>query len=80
MKTGLANICNFSQLPLSNSLFTVLVAYVFFLCVLVLWLGICVEMDVDRITILPPALPIFFVPNRNSLFNTSDSYLKSVCA
>ena len=28
---------------------------------LVLWLGICVEVDVDRITILPP-LPIFSLP------------------
>ena len=24
---------------------------------LVLWLGICAEVDVDRITILPPSLP-----------------------
>ena len=60
MKTGLANNF-FSQLPLSNSLFTVLFAYVVFFW-LVLWLGICVEVDVDRITILPPTppLPIFF--------------------
>ena len=45
---------------------------------LVLWLGICVEVDVDRINILtpPPFLPIFFVPTHNPLFNTSDSYLK----
>ena len=28
----------------------------------------------------PPAPPIFFVPTHNSLFNTSDSYLKSVRA
>ena len=27
---------------------------------LVLWLGICAEVDVDRITILPPPFPIFF--------------------
>ena len=50
---------------------------------LVLWLGICVEVDVDRITILPPLPPSqcsFFVPTRNSLFNTSDSCLKSVRA
>ena len=33
-------------------MFTVLLAYVFFFS-LVLWLGICVEVDVDRITILP---------------------------
>ena len=31
-------------------MFTVLLAYVVFFW-LVLWLGICVEMDVDRITI-----------------------------
>ena len=41
---------------------------------LVLWLGICVEVDVDRITILPP-LPIFF-PTHNFFVNASDSYLK----
>ena len=51
MKTGLLkHFGNFSQLPLSNSLFTVSFAYVVFL--LVLWLGICVEVDEDRITIL----------------------------
>ena len=61
----------FSQLPLSNSLFTLLFAYVVFFW-LVLWFGICVEVDVDRITILPP-FPIFF-PTHNSFFNTSDSY------
>ena len=48
----------------------------------VLWLGICVEVDVDRITIFPPtSVPpslFCFVPTHNSLFNTSDSYLKSV--
>ena len=48
-----------------------LFAYVVFFW-LVLWLGICVEVDVDRINILPP-LPIFF-PTHNSFFNTSDSY------
>ena len=37
-------------------MFTVLLAYVcFFLPVF--WLGICVEVDVDRITILPPLPP-----------------------
>ena len=63
---------------MSYNLFTVLFAYVF---LLVLWLGICVEVDVDRITILPPPspLPIFFLTH-NFLFNTSDSYLKSVRA
>ena len=69
---------------MSYNLFTVLFAYVF---LLVLWLGICVEVDVDRITIFPPPSPppssfppIFFGPTHNSLFNTSDSYLKSVRA
>ena len=36
-----------------NSLFTVLFAYVVFL--LVLWLGICVEVDVAKTIILPPS-------------------------
>ena len=40
---------------------------------LFLWLGICVEVDVDRITILPPT-PLIFFPTQNSFFNTSDSY------
>ena len=79
MKTWLANIfCNFSQLPLSNSLFTVFFAYVVFFW-LVLWLGICVKVDIDRITILTPLPPYFFLTH-NSLFNTSGSYLKSVRA
>ena len=37
-------------------MFTVLLAYVFFFLP-VFWLGICVEVDVDRITILPPLPP-----------------------
>ena len=45
---------------------------------LVLWLGIYVEVDVDRIIILPSPppslLPYFLVPTHNSLLNTSDSY------
>ena len=48
---------------------------------LVFWLGICVEVDVDIIstTLLPhPHCPYVFIPTHNSLFNTSDSYLKSV--
>ena len=61
----------FLNFSFSNSLFAVLFAYVVFFW-LVLWFGICVEVDVDRITILPP-LPIFFATN-NSFFNTSDSY------
>ena len=50
----------FSQLPLSNSLFTVLFAYgVFFW--LVLWLGICVEVDVNGIpNLLPPPPSLLF--------------------
>ena len=67
----------FLNFSFSNSLFTVLFAYVVFFW-LVLWFGICVEVDVDRITILPP-FPIFF-PTNNSFFNTSDSYLKSARA
>ena len=49
---------------------------------LVLWLGICVEVDVGRITVFPPLPPsqFLFVPIHNSLFNTSDSYLKPVRA
>ena len=44
---------------------------IFFLSVL--WLGICVEVDVYRITTLPPPpFPIFFLTH-NSFFNTSDS-------
>ena len=47
-------------------MFTVLFAYVVFFG-LVLWLGICVEVDVDRITILPPPprpsfRPFFLLP------------------
>ena len=48
--------------------------------------GFWVEVDVDKITILPSALPshlpslFCFFPAHNSLFNTSDSYLKSVRA
>ena len=39
----------------------------------VLWLGICVEVGIGRITTLSP-------PTHNSLFNTRDSYLKSLRA
>ena len=51
---------------------------VLFFFLLVLWLGICVEVDVERIAILAP--PPYFFPTHNSLFNTSDSYLQSVRA
>ena len=55
------------------------------LFLLVLWLVICVEVHVDGIIILPrplpPSLPhYFFVFTHSSLFNTTDSYLKSVHA
>ena len=36
-----------------------LFAYVVFFLLLVLWLGICVEVDVDRINILPSPPPYF---------------------
>ena len=61
-------------------MFTVWFAYVVSFFLLVLWLEICVEVDVDRITTSPPLpLPIFF-PTHNSFSNTSDSYLKSARA
>ena len=41
--------------------FTVLFAYVVLFFWLVLWLGIYVEVDVDRITILPPPPPSPFL-------------------
>ena len=83
-------LCNFSQLLLSSiSLFTVLrtadfgfFVFVFFFFA-AFWLGICVEMDVDIITTpSPPILPrsYVFALTHNSLFNTSDSYSKSVHA
>ena len=68
----------FSQLPLSNSLFTLLFAYVVFFW-LVLWFGICVEVDVDRITILPP-FPIFSLPTILSLTQVTVISLKSAGA
>ena len=68
-KPGQQTFCNFSQLPLSNSLFTVLFAY--FVC-----FACFVVRDLCRhgcrqnyyFTSPPP-------PPHNSLFNTSDSYL-----
>ena len=55
-------------------------SFCLFVCFLrVLWLVISVEVDVDRITILPLPPPDFLsLPN--SFFNTSDSYLKSARA
>ena len=82
-KPGRQTFYNFSQLPLSNSLtYVYCVACLCRFFLLVLWLGICVEVNVDRITILPPPpprLPIFF-PTHNFFFKTSDSYLKSARA
>ena len=43
------------------------------------WLGICVEVDVDMITPTPPCSYVFALTH-NCLFNTSDSYSKSVHA
>ena len=55
----------------------------FFVFLLVFWLGICVEVELDKVTILsPPPRPrlrIFSLPIILSL-NTSDSYLKSARA
>ena len=63
-------------------MFTVLLAYVcFFLPVF--WLGICVEVDVDRITILPPPAPppyFFSLPTILSLTQVTVSSLKSAGA
>ena len=69
-----------------------------YLFLFILWLGICVDVAVDRISRLsinhplppPPFTPslcsfclfvlFLFHPTHSSLFNTSDSYLKSVRA
>ena len=62
MKTRFANFCNFSQLPLSNSLFTVLFAYVFFFAWFVvrdLWRSGCRQ---NYYLAPPPPLPIFSSP------------------
>ena len=56
-------------------MFTVLLAYAAFFFAFFVARD-CVELDVDRITILPSPYRIFF-PSHNSFFNTSDSYLKS---
>ena len=55
-KPGQQTFCNFSQLPLSNGLFTELFAYVVFFWFL-LWFGLCVDVAVDRISnfYLPPS-------------------------
>ena len=61
-----------------NFLFTVLFGYVVFFW-LVLWLGICVEVDADRITILPPP-PYFFLTRILSLTQVTVISLKSAGA
>ena len=51
----------------------------FFFFLLVLWLGICVEVDVDRIDILPPtSLFFFFLPTILSLTFEISARLKLV--
>ena len=67
---------NFPCLIACSVFFLLIYRSVFFS--LVLWLGICVEVDIDRITISPP--PPYFFLTHNSLFNVSDSHLKSVRA
>ena len=61
-KPGQQTFCNFSQLPLSNGLFTELFAYVVFFWFL-LWFGLCVDVAVDRISnfYLPPPPPPFII-------------------
>ena len=60
-------------------MFTVLLAYVVFFFFLVLWLAICVEVDVDRITISPlPAPDFFFLPTILSLTFEISAWLKQV--
>ena len=62
-------------------MFTVLFACVVFFSTCFVVVVICVEVDVDRMTMLPPPPPLLIVfPTHNSLFNASDSYLKSVRA
>ena len=58
-----------------------LFAYVvFFLFLLVLWLGICVEEDVDRITILPSrpsSLPPYFFLSLPTIFPLTQVAVKA---
>ena len=59
-KPGQQTFCNFPQLRLSNGLFTELLANVVFF-LFVLWLGLCVDVAVDRISrisFFPPPRPL----------------------
>ena len=58
-----------------------LFAYVVFF-LLVLWLGICVEVDVDRITILTPtpSLPILFSSLPTILSLTQVTVISNQCS
>ena len=68
----------FSQLALSNSLFTVLFAYVNFFASFVVR-DLCRSGWRQNYYLTLP-LPPYFFPWHKSFFNTSDSYLKSVRA
>ena len=47
----------------------------------ILWLGICVEVDVDRITILPtPSLPILFLSLPTILSLTQVTVISNQCS
>ena len=89
LDSGWQTFINFFQLHLSYIVYCVVcLSFIYFYFFfggggVVLWLRICVEVAVDRISIQPPYFPVrFFVssPPSYSLFNTSDSYLKSVRA
>ena len=69
-KPGQQTFCNFSQLPLSNGLFTELFAYVVFFWFL-LWFGLCVDVAVDRISnfYLPPSPPFIITIIITSLYH-----------
>ena len=74
MKTGLADICNFCQLPLSDSLFTVLFACVVFVFLLVFWLGICVPL-LSR----PPSIFFLFSSLPTILYLTQVTVIWNRC-
>ena len=71
METGSASIIFFNNFLIFSCLIACLLC-----CLSVSWLGNCLEVDADRITILlPPPPPPYLVPTHSSLFNASDSYL-----